>query len=153
LYRDGDLDIINTGGNTTATLQGTVYVTGNLDIGLTNHDFTLDLNDQTIFVEGSIDIGGKCTLSGSGCIIEVADVNFSPDIDSNPDNFVFVMSVNGTVFFHPLADFYGSLAGNVEVQLQPGSSLIWEDPSDEDLNFPSGDPEKLGISHWEIILQ
>jgi hypothetical protein len=62
------------------------------------------------------------------------------------------MSVNGTVWFNPNGDFYGSLAGNVEVQLQPGNTLTWSDPPGG-LNFPTGELDKLGITHWKIILQ
>lgn len=157
LYRDGDLDIINGGSaGLTAVLNGTVYVTGNLDIGKTNQEFTLDLNGETIFVEGEIDIGGKCTLTGSGCIIAVGDIFFSPYIDSNPDNYVFVMSVEGTVWFNPGSDFYGAIAGNVEVQLQPGVSATWTPPPTEEeggVNFPGGGGGggvDWGIYTWEI---
>lgn len=164
LYRDGDLDIINTGSaGAEAKLEGTVYVTGNLDIGKTNKAFTLDLNDQTIFIEDAssnpqraIRIGEQCTLTGSGCIIAIGDVDFSPDLDSEPDDFIFVMSVDGTVWFKPLANFYGSIAGNVEVELWPGGTFYWRELYKEDkdaLNWPSGNMEMLEIITWEVSLQ
>jgi Tfp pilus assembly protein PilX len=57
LYRNGTLTnkgIINTGADgLTVTLNGTVYVTGDTDIGQTDQDFTLDLNGQTIFIESA----------------------------------------------------------------------------------------------------
>lgn len=156
LYRDGDLEIINSGSaGLSATLNGTVYVTGDLDIGVTNKDFTLDLSGEAIFVEGTIDLGTKCTLTGSGVIIAVGDIDFSPNISSGPEDFIFVMSVEGTVFYHPGGDFYGSLAGNVEVQLQPDTSINWRElEEDEDaLNWPSGNMEMLEIVTWEVSLQ
>ena len=76
LYRDGPLDIYNSV-NTPATLMlnGTVYVTDDLDIGKTNQNFTLNLNGQTIYCDSNIGQGGtagigkRCTITGSGCII------------------------------------------------------------------------------------
>ena len=49
----------------TVETPGVVYVAGDLEIGKTAQDFTLDLNGQTIYVEGDIDMGGKCTIRGS----------------------------------------------------------------------------------------
>ena len=151
LYRDGHLDIYNGGtAGVMATLNGTVYITGDLDIGKTNQDFTLDLNGQTIFVEGEIDIGGKCTITGSGCIIAVGAVTFQPNISSEEGDFVFLMSVEGTVTFQPNGDYYGSVAGNVEVTLQPGSSLTLVDPEGAGFEFPSGGVAELDIRTYTI---
>ncbi len=153
LYRDGSLDVYN-GVNiaANATLNGTVYVTDDLTIGGTNHDFTLGLNGQTIYCEGAIAVGGKCTIAGSGCIIAVGDIFFEPNILAGSENeFVFILSLNGATTLQPTGDFYGSLAGNVTVDLKPGASLTWTDPSDKDLDFPDGDVVTgVSIFSWQI---
>jgi len=152
LYRDGNLDIINSGvPGDLGTLNDYVYVTGDLDIGLTNKDFTLDLNGKTIFVEGEINIGGKCTLTGVGSIVAIGDIYFSPKVTSNPTDFIFLMSVEGTVFMNPQGDFYGSVAGDVEVQLQPGCSVTWRDPSGSEVGFPDGSIDEPVIIDWIIV--
>jgi len=143
IYREGDLKIINSK-NTPATLmlEKTIYVTGNLEIQNTK-TFTMELNKQTIYVNsnsgyppGAINISDKeCIIQGSGCIISAGDIYFKPDMNSYPDDFVFIMSINGEIQFQPNADFYGSVAGDVMVELQPGCSLTWFPPP-PDLNFP-----------------
>ncbi|NIP55696.1 MAG: hypothetical protein GWN76_12215, partial [candidate division Zixibacteria bacterium] len=72
-YRDGELEIKAGTADVTLTLNGTVYVSGDTLIGSTGQDFTLDLNDHTIFVasnssdpQKALWIGGKCTVVGSG---------------------------------------------------------------------------------------
>jgi len=138
LYKNGSLTIHSTDKDpVTATLRGTVYVTGDLVIGGSAKDFTLNLNNQTIYVEGTVRMSDKCTITGTGCIIAVGDVFFLPKLLVSPPNFIFVMSINGTVTFQPMGNFYGSLAGNVAVQLQPNNSLSWVSPPAEGLNFPS----------------
>jgi len=122
-YTEESLTIKSTVSQANATLNGTVYVIGDLTIGQTNQDFTLNLSQQTIFVEGSITFGDKCTLAGSGAIIAVGDLYFAPNMATNPDDFVFVMSINGTTTLQPGGDFYGALAGNVDVTIQPNCIL------------------------------
>jgi hypothetical protein len=149
LYRDGDLNIKNTGSQTTAWLGGTVYVTGNLIFEQPGgpQAYTIDLNGQTIYVEGSITFPPqRCAISGSGCIIAVGDITFQPTISSGEDDFVFVMSLEGEVWFSPQGDFYGSVAGSTHVDLQPNCSLRWKEYPDG-LNFPGEDDSKL---YWEI---
>jgi len=136
LYRDGNLLISSANNTATLTLEGTIYVTGDLAIGKTDKDFVLDLNDQTIYCEGSIDIGGKCILVGPGCMIAVGDVTFMPKLQGN--DFIFIMAVEGTITAQPNGDFYGSMAGNIEIQYQPGTTLQWIDYEVELLNFPPG---------------
>ncbi|MHA2069601.1 MAG: hypothetical protein ACXABY_35000, partial [Candidatus Thorarchaeota archaeon] len=151
LYRDSNLTIKNTGAHDLeATLDGTVYVTGNLYAATTGKRMSLHLNNQTVFVQGDIDIGTKATIDGSGIIIAVGDVVFSPNIASNPDDFVFIMSIKGTVWFSPGNDFYGSVAGDVEVQLQPNSTLIWHEPPYELLHIPQGEVEALQLRTFQI---
>jgi len=152
IYRDGNLDIVNSGTpGALGTLNDYVYVTGDLDVGLTNKDFTLDLNGKGIFVEGEIDIGGKCTLTGVGCIVAIGDIYFAPQVMSDPNDFIFIMSIEGTIFMNPQGDFYGSLAGDTEVQLQPGCSIIWRDPSGDEIGFPDGSIDEPVIIDWLIV--
>ncbi len=137
-----------------AILSGTIYVKetttppkkkapGKLEIGQSGQDFTLNLNGNTIFVEGyepgkdSITVGGKCNLTGSGCIIAEGDIDFAPNMVSDPNDFVFVMSIKGTVHFHPGGNFYGSIAGNISIELAPGNFLKFNPPPEEGVNFPT----------------
>jgi hypothetical protein len=154
-YTNGDLNIEKTGstGNTLLKLQGTLYVKGNLETDQ-NKEFTIDLNGQTIFVEDGINIGGsKTTITGSGCLIAVGDIKFQPTVSSSPADFIFIMSINGTITAQPHGEFYGSFAGDVEVQTQPGSTITWSDPSGENLNLPPGGLSGMQIKTWEISLQ
>jgi len=141
LYRNGTLEIYNGGSaGKNATLNGTVYVTDDLTIGTTKegHNFTLNLNNQTIYCESDITVGGGCTISGSGCIIAVGDVDFGPNIAAGSENdFVFIMSVEGEVFLHPNGNFYGAIAGEADVRLQPGYSLTLTAVGEGDVNFPT----------------
>lgn len=137
------LNISSTMHDATATLNGTLYVDGNVDIGMTNQDYTLNLNNNNIFATGDIDIGGKTTITGSGCIVAMGNVFFLPKMNQSEDDFIFIMSVNGSVLFQPMGNFYGSLAGDVDVDVQPASSIAWTqypiDPSgDTLLNIPQG---------------
>ena len=153
LYRDGDLEITTTQDGESATLDGTVYVTGNLDFTQSGKDYAIDLNNQTIFVEGAISFPShRCTLVGSGAIIAIGDIDFQPSISSDADDFIFVMSLEGEIDMNPNGDFYGSLAGNTGVNLQPGSTITWREPPD-DLNLPgqAGNPNVIEeISTWKI---
>jgi Tfp pilus assembly protein PilX len=155
LYRDGTLDIENTGtAGSTVQLTGTVYVTGDTLIGMTDKAFTLDLNEQTIFVlsdsgaapeddpcnpgnEYALKIGTKCTLTGSGCIIAVGGIEFKPNLAFTEGDFVFVLSLGGKTYMQPNGDFYGTLAGSAEVYIQNGDAHWFDSPFiDEGLNFP-----------------
>ena len=169
LYREGDWTIYNDSNTAgTVTLEGTVYVKGDLKVGLTKKDFTLNLNDQTIFVESAsadpqkaIEIGGKCTIIGSGCIIAVGDVYFAPkgDVGSETD-FVFVMSAVGTMTLQPSGAYYGCIAGNQCVEARSGenASVTYTTPEGHGLNIPWGAIDiddlppvtGLRIESWEI---
>jgi len=160
VHRNGNLTIKNTGTtDPELTLEDTIYVTGDLVFQQPGGPkaYTINLNRQTIFVEGSITFpADKVTVAGSGCIIAIGDVNFQPSIESDETSFVFVMSLEGEVNFNPNGDFYGSIAGNTNVDLQPGSSLNWRPPIGG-LNFPglggqgtSGFGTDLTIYTWEI---
>ena len=149
-----DLTIFNGCGNPTVALNGTVYVTGDLTFpepgGATA--YTIDLNGQTIFVEGNIDFPPhNVNISGSGCIIAIGDILFQPGMESNPDDFVFVMSIEGTIDFKPSGGtFYGSIAGDVNVDLK-NASLYWQPLGEgKELNFPIEGYQAMKILTWEI---
>jgi hypothetical protein len=138
-YRNGNLNVRNTDANTgTVPLGGTIYVTGNLDFAQSGEPkmYTIDLNWQTIFVENQIYFApGNVTLTGSGCIIAIGDINFQPNLTSNPGDFIFVCSLGGTVNFNPNGDYSGSVAGQKVVGMQPGTSITWRPPPGR-LNLP-----------------
>lgn len=117
--------------------DGTIYIKGDLDFNATP-TINMNLNQQTIFAEGNIYVPPGVTISGSGCIIAVKDVDFNPDISSAGEDFLLIMSVEGTVQLNPGSDFHGAVVGDVEVQLQPGITLSWLSPEGEGLNFPDG---------------
>jgi hypothetical protein len=159
-YRDGSLTVDNTGDPDTLVLEGTVYVTGNLEFEQSgaSHNYTVNLNGHTIFAEGSIDFPSNVvTISGSGCIIAIGDIDFNPSIASGEDDFVLVMSITGQTYFHPSGDFTGCVAGNTLVQLQPGSTISWISPEGKGLDVPWGVGGNetpvitaLNIVSWEI---
>ena len=171
LYRDGTLEIKNTGtAGLTVQLNDTVYVTGETLIGMTNQDFTLDLNEQTIFIEDAtgaapvddpcnpssnqyaLRIGTKCTLTGAGCIIAVGSIEFKPNLDCSPTDHIFVLSVRGETYMQPNGEFYGTLAGLADVHIQNGDAN-WVDPSGAGLNFPylAEIASLCSIITWEVI--
>ena len=164
-YRDGELEILNSIKNDplpTLTLTGTVYVTGDTLIGSTGKDFNLDLNGHTIFVasnssdpQKALWIGGKCTIIGPGCIIAVGGVYFEPNIPVGMTDPIFIMSVSGETTLQPGGDFYGAIAGSVEVDLQPNTSVNYPEAGfGDDINFPGfGEPAQLvySIYSWEVI--
>jgi hypothetical protein len=159
-YRQGSLTVDNTGDHATLTLEGTVYVMGDATFAQAGvHGYTINLNEQTVFAEGNIGFPSNAvTISGSGCIIAVGDINFQPSIASDGDDFVLVLSVEGEVGFQPSGNFTGCVAGNVHVQLQPGNEIYWTSPEGKGLNVPwgAGDINELPpvtgtrIESWEI---
>jgi hypothetical protein len=161
LYREGDLRVDNTGAPATLTLEGTIYVIGDLDFEQPggSSSYTIDLNGQTIYVaknENIEDTGDiyfasqHVSVTGSGCIIAEGFVNFQPGMDSSPDDFVFVMSVTDYVWMKPNGDFYGSLAGDAYVDLQPGCSLIWTDWEGRGLHYPDGTTGRAQIHTYKV---
>jgi Tfp pilus assembly protein PilX len=148
-YKEGNLEITNSLPHTDAILEGTVYVAGDLDIGKGGSsggvkDFTIDLNGQTIFVEGTLQIYDKCTITGSGSIIALGDVLFGPKMQSDGSNYVFVMSVEGSLNLHPNGTFYGSAWGHDIVEVQPKADVVWVDPGSAGYISPT-------IDHLEIL--
>jgi hypothetical protein len=136
LLRMGDLLIESSIKDAYSTLNGTVYVQGNLDIGGAK-DFTLNLSHHWIFVEGMVRMWDKSTIVGTGAIISIGDLFFGPKTSSDPDSFVFLMSSEGELQINPSSDFYGSVAGDVKVDLFPGTNMVWTDPEEAGFGFPS----------------
>ncbi len=139
----------------TLVLAGTIYIDGDAIINPTK-DLILDLNGHTIFVNGALNIKGKCGIKGPGAIIAVGDLWFEPQIEAGDTEPVFIMSVEGTTNLQPGGDFYGAIAGSVEVDLQPGTSLNYPEAGFEegDINFPGFvEPTQLvySIYSWEVI--
>jgi hypothetical protein len=173
LYRDGTLTIKNSNSvNATLKLTGTLYITGDTKICYNtpnNNEMVLDLNGQTIFVASNstgsgkeaLQIGDKCTIVGSGCIIAVGDVYLAPKGDvGSPNDFVLIMSVEGTTTLRPSGTSYGCIAGDLSVDVQSGknAAITHTAPEGKALNIPWGavDIDKLPpvtgtrIESWEI---
>jgi Tfp pilus assembly protein PilX len=157
---DGNLTIKNSSNTpATLTLTGTIYATGDTLIGATGKDFTIDLNGQAIFVaSNSTDpkkalwLGAHCTLVGEGVIIAIGDIYFEPKTEAGVTDPVFIMSVVGLSHVQPGGDFYGSIAGSVEVDLWPGTSLNYPETGFGVLNFPGCTAGRFvySIVSWEV---
>ena len=158
---EGSLVVDNTGDPDTLVLEGTVYVNGDLEFQQAgSNNYTVDLNGNTIFAEGSIDFPSEhVSISGSGCIIAVGDIDFHPSITSGGDDFVLIMSIAGEVQFHPNGIFTGCIAGDANVDLQPNSYIQWISPEGKGLDVPwgAGGADEtpivtwLSIESWEVI--
>ena len=156
LYVEGDLLITSSSKNIEhTTLNGILYVAGDLTIQGAK-DFTLDLNDQVIFVEGNgenaydIYIDQQCDIEGSGAIITIGDIYFEPKMSTSEDDFVFLMSMEGLLLVQPTGVFYGSMAGQ-DVQLQPNLSVERTDSADFWGTFPDIDVNMMKIITYDII--
>jgi len=147
LYRDGDLTISTSSNGSTGVIQGTIYVTGNLNFPQSgNKNYTIDLNGQTIYVQGAIDFPSyRCSVKGPGAIIALGDINFQPGISSN--GFTFIMSVAGEVTVNPSGTLYGSVAGGTILGVQP--DWVIADNSNPDLNLPEQNSVAV-IETWKI---
>jgi hypothetical protein len=166
LYVDGTLTIKNSSNTpATLTLTGVIYATGETQIyGPTDKDplkLTLDLNGYTIFVSSNI-TGAKnaleiqkCNMDGSGCLIAVGDIYFAPKVPAGMADPVFIMSCSGETLVQPNGEFYGSIAGSVDVQLQPGSSLNFPETGFGVINFPGCIAGRFiySIASWEVSRQ
>jgi len=157
-FHEGNVEIENKGGGVLeAKLTGTVYISDILNedgdiirpatLAMTQgtDDWILDLNNQTIYVEGgtynvsktnkyALDICDSVRIKGSGAIIAEGNIKFQPKVETGNDNhFIFVMSVLGVVDFWPSGAFYGSVAGR-EVHLGPNTAIHYTDPQLADDN-------------------
>jgi len=163
LYVNGKLTIKNSSSTpATLTLAGTIYATGKTEIyGPTANEpykLTLDLNDYSIFVSSNITGAQnaleiqKCNMNGSGAIIAVGDIYFAPKVPAGMTDPVFIMSVSGETLVQPNGQFYGSIAGSVDVQLQPGSSIHFPESGLGVINFPGCIAGRFiySIDSWEV---
>jgi hypothetical protein len=166
LYRNvGPTFTINNGKsqtNPTLKLTGTLYITCDTLIGTTGNDFTLDLNGNTIFVSSNttgnqkaLSIGDRVTIQGPGVIIAVGDMYFAPKSQlGGTTNPIFMLSVLGQSLLQPGGDFYGAIAGGVEVDLKSGNKVYYPSGGfgSSDLNFPTGIQYLIySIASWEVI--
>jgi hypothetical protein len=165
-FHDGNLYIKSGSKNVTATLTGTVYIKGDdarlyIGAGTGSKEFYLDLNYQTIYVEGrnhdlsqpnknALYVDKSVHLIGSGAIIAEGNIDFHPTMDlATEDDFIFVMSLFGKVQFFPNGVVYGSLAGR-DVYLGPDNVITHTDAPSE-LNFPMDAVEcSVKILTWDI---
>jgi hypothetical protein len=139
--RDGNLNIDNTGGHRTLTLNGTLYVTGSLTFnGVGTPDYyTIDLNKNTILVGGAITFPSNgVSITGSGCIIAEKSIKFLPGTESSPDDFVLLLSLTEDVTLLPSSGtFYGSIAGpSVESDVSTKVDIVWQPLSEGGIDFP-----------------
>jgi len=174
-FRESDKQefiVKSTGDNITVTLTGTVYISGDnatLSMGSGGQPFYLDLNNQTIYVEGRnhnlskpnehafFIPPNKVTIMGSGVIIAEGNIDFQPHMEACSENeFVFVMSLFGGVNFQPKGTLYGSVAGR-DVEVGSNSVITYTaPPRDPDsgeclLNFPWDAVEHtVRILTWDI---
>jgi hypothetical protein len=168
LYVEGDLEIMSSVKGASASLEGIVYVTGDLTlVAGGSSTFTLNLNDQVIFVEnkgaifGDANSMGKgheevfvdsfCTLTGSGAIFAIGDIWFEPKVLTSSQDFMFIMSLEGWVNMQPSGEFYGSIAGNTEVEVSPNSDIIRTEGDDFWNTFFDPEPIILKIITYDII--
>jgi hypothetical protein len=165
-YINGGLTVLNNNNKDIRTLKltGTVYVKGDTQIGMdgkgTNKpNLILNLNGQTIFVESgsasALQVGDWAKIDGFGCIIAVGDILFKPSVETGTPDPVFLMSVSGTTHFQPSANFYGTVAGKVLVDIDPSAHVSITYPDDEgwygDLNFLNGVKKLIfSIASWEV---
>ena len=140
LYRDGKLEITNKGGYVYPFLDGIIYVNGDLELGTEQGDFTLNLSNQTIFAEGNIDVGGKVTITGSGSIIALGNIEFSPNMESGENDFIFILSIEGDVGLQPGGEFWGSVAANGQADVSPKNLVGHRDPNQGGFVFPGIEP-------------
>ena len=128
-HTNGNLTITGTG---VAALNGILYVQGSLTV---MPGSALMLNLETIYADVDITMQPGTDLYGPGCVIAAGDINFQPNLMTGEEAYVLLMSIEGTLKFQPNNDFYGSVAGNIEVLLQPDAGLYWVEP-DDGLEYP-----------------
>ena len=178
LYVDGDLELYSSVEYASTSLAGVVYVTGDLTI-TDNTRYTLNLNDQVIFVENEDAIIGEdisdvsrgnadvliesevhpttgewkkgCAFAGSGAIFAIGDIWFQPKMSTSPDEFLFVMSLEGWINIQPGGNFYGSIAGNVHVDVNPNSQITRTEGGDLWDTFFDPEPVISKILTYDII--
>ncbi|MDH4367798.1 MAG: hypothetical protein OEV57_06710 [Dehalococcoidia bacterium] len=168
LYVDGTLDIKNSSATPAAVnMTGTIYATGDTEIGTIGKDITLDMAGHTLFVSSNttgnqkaLIIGGQCTVRGPGTIVVVGDIEFKPKSQVGEEEGggpIFILSVSGTTTVQPSGHVYGAIAGCIEVYVQQGELPVITFPSDGfdeySLNFLIGVQDLMyKIYSWEVSL-
>ena len=146
LYNDGNKVNIISQKNKWARLDDTVYVEGDLNIKLQTGSY-IDLNGNTLFVEGDIHTSPGTYFKGPGCIVATGDIEFKPNMVS-PPGYIFVMSIDGSITMQPGTNFNGTLAAAKGIDLQPGGDIDSVSlPPPDDLNIPGmGEEGSTGVS-------
>jgi hypothetical protein len=164
LYIEGDLEIMSSVNGASASLAGIIYVTGDLTID-GNRAFLLDLNNQVIFVENKdaiigdsiaaghadVQINDYCNLSGSGAIFAIGDIWFEPKLITSSLDFTFIMSIEGWLNMQPASEFYGSVAGNLAVDVLPQNEIRRTEDDDFWNTFFNPEPVILKIITYDIV--
>jgi len=162
LYVDGNLEITNSENpRAELTLAGTLYVTGTLLIKPTK-DLIINLDGNTIFVGSparkppesreALYVGGQCGINGPGTIVVVGDIHFEPQIEAGKTDPVLIYSVSGKTDVWPKGAFYGSIVGNVQVDLQPNNTIVYPGGGFGLINFPGliEGKERYTLESWQI---
>jgi len=143
LYATGN-SIYTMQGN--GSLQGIIYVDGSLDVP---NDTTVNLNSQTIFVTGDMKVWPNSVINGPGAIIALGNIDYQPNHTNG--QYIYLMSISGTINFQPNSNFTGSIAGQANLNLQPNNIISWTDPGGLNLNLPEGSNIGIGsIQSWRI---
>jgi hypothetical protein len=162
---DGSLTLDNSGAPTVWYIGGDLIV----ERAASKGTFDINLNGQTMFVEGNIfqetNSGPKIVqFRGPGAVIALGDISFAPAAAVNPDGtvdmqqYIYIASIEGSVNIWPRGEFVGSIHAREASTIQPSTTIIfYEDPDYGGLNIPSGDssgsgPEIMisGIESWLI---
>lgn len=170
---NGTLQILNKNNKEvrTLTLNGTLYVTGDTEIGMSGGgtdkpNLTIQLKGNTIFVasnssdpQKALQVGAWCSINGPGVIVVVGDINFKPNgyVGANAQP-AFVLSVSGTTTIQNGADFLGAIAGKLDVEVESGGKAEVDYPiggfGQYNLNFPARVEDEASrtytIASWEI---
>ncbi len=140
LRRMGDLEIIGGTDPVKITLEGTIYVAGNLWLDLSGA--VIDMNGHTIFVEGNIeDIASGTTFVGSGAVLAIGNVVIASNVTSDPEGYLLLMSVSGMLTAGSDNIIYGTVAGYTLVEVGSDNDFLYTGDSDVEApyiaDFPS----------------
>jgi hypothetical protein len=138
-YGAGTYTMTNAG-----TLTGTIYINGNLQM---DNACDVHLNGNTVFVTGDFGTGPQTKLVGPGAVIALGNVNFQPQVEPE---YLFVMSVLGSIQMNPGGHFFGALSANAGITLQPNVRASWEDPGIGNLDLPGLYNHIQAVETWSI---
>jgi hypothetical protein len=147
------------------TLNGTFYIKSRTEIGKTGKYMVLKLNGKTMFIDNNstsqdaLLIGLNCKIEGPGAIISIGNMEIKPQYTVGSETGpVFILSVSGQTYLQPGAsgaNYYGTIAGNVTVEVQSGKSVNIIYPQSigwgDSLNFLTGIQKLVySIASWEV---